>query len=59
MESTLTRTKANSLITRLKQQWVLLLMISPSLVLIFIFGAVPLSGLWMAFTRYKLGSGLF
>ena len=34
-------------------------MISPSLVLIFLFGTVPLTGLWMAFTRYKLGKSIF
>ena len=59
MENRLTKTNSNSLITKLKKQWVLLLMISPSLVLIFIFGTVPLAGLWMAFTRYKLGKGIF
>ena len=59
MESKPVHSNSNSLITKFKNQWVLLLMISPSLVMIFIFGTVPLSGLWMAFTRYKIGRSIF
>ena len=43
---------------RLKRQWPTLLMLAPALVLIFIFNTIPLSGLYMAFTRYRISRGL-
>lgn len=58
--------KAPSLITkrqplglRLRKQWVILAMMLPGLACVFIFSTVPLTGLWMAFTRYQVGKSIF
>ncbi|MEA4889014.1 MAG: ABC transporter permease subunit [Clostridiaceae bacterium] len=47
------------LLQRIKMQWVILLMLLPSVILVFVFNTIPLAGLWMAFTKYKIGKGLF
>ena len=44
---------------RIKQQWPILVMLAPAIILIFIFQTVPLTGLYMAFTRYKIADGIF
>ena len=44
---------------RVKKQKYVLLMMAPGLLHIFIFGTIPLAGLWMAFTKFKIGKSLF
>ena len=44
---------------RFRRQWPVLLMLLPALILIFTFSTVPLVGLYMAFTRYKVQDGIF
>jgi putative aldouronate transport system permease protein len=51
--------KTRSLYTRFRKQRYVWAMLSPALVLLFIFSYLPLSGWVMAFTDYQLGSGLF
>lgn len=44
--------------TRLKKDRYLLLMMLPVIVFFAVFCYFPMTGLWMAFTEYKIGSGL-
>ena len=44
---------------RLRQQWPVLLMLLPALSLVFLFSTVPLAGLYIAFTNYRISRGIF
>lgn len=51
--------KRMSLGIRIKKQKFVLIMLAPALISIFIFDTLPLVGLWMAFTRYRVGQNMF
>ena len=44
---------------RIKKQKFVLIMLAPAILLIFTFSTIPLVGLWMAFTKYRIGRNLF
>lgn len=51
-------TKKKSWKTRLKKDKYLLLMMLPVIIYFAVFCYFPMTGLWMAFTEYRIGSGL-
>ena len=51
-------TKKKSWKTRLKKDRYLLLMMIPVIIYFAVFCYFPMTGLWMAFTEYRIGSGL-
>ena len=46
-------------VSDVKRDWLLILMVTPALLCFFFFHYLPMGGLWMAFTDYKVNLGMF
>jgi len=51
--------KRKPLSVQFKKQWPTLLMLTPALCLVFLFSTVPLAGLYIAFTQFRIARGIF